>query len=273
MARTSTRTTSTARRTTPALAIYEYKMRVYRRVWRASVFGRILSPILFLLAMGVGLGTLVNRSAGGLAVGDRVVPYLLFVAPAILAVQSMSTGMGESSWPVLGAIRWSGTYDAMLATGARVRDILSSHVAYVATQVGMAAVIFMVVAAAFDGFPSWSAFWCLPVSILLGVAFTTLVVAFSASQEDENGFNLLFRLVQTPLMLFSGTFFPVSQLPVWLQPVAWVTPLWHGVEANRALALGTGSPLGVAGHLAALVGFAALGTWLSMRALTKRLVT
>jgi len=72
-------------------------------------------------------------------------------------------------------------------------------------------------------------------------------------------------------MLFSGTFFPVSQLPGWLQPVAWVTPLWHGVEAERALALGTGSLAGVLGHVAALVGFAAVGWVLALWGLTTRL--
>lgn len=130
----------------------------------------------------------------------------------------------------------------------------------------------MGVAAAFGGFRSWAALWLLPVAGLTGLAFTTLVVAFSARQENDGGFNLLFRLGQTPMMLFSGTFFPISQLPVWLQPLAWVTPLWHGVEANRAIALGTGSLVGILGHLLALAAFAGLGWWLALVSLRKRLV-
>jgi lipooligosaccharide transport system permease protein len=102
------------------------------------------------------------------------------------------------------------------------------------------------------------------VSLLVGLAFATPVTALSSRLENDTGFNLLFRLGQTPLMLFSGTFFPVSQLPGWMQPVAWVTPLWHGVEAERALALGTGSLAGVLGHVAALVGFAAVGWVLAL---------
>lgn len=256
----------------PWVFIYEYQVLVYRRIWRASISSRLLMPLFFLLSMGIGLGTLVNKANGGIQVGDRMVPYLLFVVPAILAVQSMTTGMGESSWPVLGAIKFFGGYHAMLATPARVIDILKAHVAYVATQVAIAAAIFMVVAGVFGGLPSWSALWCLPVSVLLGVAFTTLVVALTARLEDDGGFNVLFRLGQTPMMLFSGTFFPISQLPGWMQPLAWFTPLWHGVEANRALALGTGSLPGVFGHLAALVGFAVLGWVLALRGLQKRLV-
>ena len=175
----------------------------------------------------MGLGSLVNSSSGGIEVGGQTVPYLLFVVPAILAVTCMSTGMGESSWPVLGAIKWFGTYHAMLATPARVVDILLGHCAYVVTMVGLASAIFMVVALAFGGFASWTALWCLPVALLVGLAFATPVTALSSRLENDTGFNVLFRLVQTPLMLFSGTFFPISQLPGWLQPVAWVTPLWH----------------------------------------------
>jgi lipooligosaccharide transport system permease protein len=251
--------------------IYEYNLRVYRRTWRGSLTTKVLTPLLFLLSMGVGLGSLVNSSAGGIEVGGRMVPYLQFVVPAILAVQCMSTGMGESSWPVLGAIKWVGTYYAMLASPARVVDILAGHCAYVVTMVGLASAVFMLVSAAFGGFAAWTALWCLPVSLLVGLAFTTPVTALSSQLENDTGFNLLFRLGQVPLMLFSGTFFPISQLPAWLQPVAWVTPLWHGVEAERALSLGTGSVAGVVGHLAALAAFAAAGWFLALRGLTSRL--
>jgi lipooligosaccharide transport system permease protein len=252
--------------------VYEYNLRVYRRVWRGSLTTKLLTPILFLLSMGVGLGSLVNQSAGGIEVAGTAVPYLLFVVPAILAVQTMSSAMGESSWPVLGAIKWFGTYHAMLATPARVVDILVGHCAFVVTQAGIAAAIFMVVAALFHGFAAWSALWCLPVSLLVALAFAAPVTALSSRLENDTGFNLLFRLGQTPLMLFSGTFFPISQLPDWMQPLAWVTPLWHGVEAERALALGTGTLAGVLGHLAALAVFAAVGWVLALRGLRTRLL-
>jgi lipooligosaccharide transport system permease protein len=252
--------------------VYEYNLRVYRRVWRGSLTTKLLTPVLFLLSMGVGLGSLVNESAGGIQVGETTVPYLLFVVPAILAVQTMSSAMGESSWPVLGAIKWFGTYHAMLATPTRVVDILLGHCAFVVTQAGIAAAIFMVVASLFGGFAAWSALWCLPVSLLVALAFATPVTALSSRLENDTGFNLLFRLGQTPLMLFSGTFFPITQLPDWMQPLAWVTPLWHGVEAERALALGTGSAAGVLGHLGALAAFAAVGWVLALLGLRSRLL-
>ena len=269
-----TTATSSRRAATDAawIPIFEYQMRVYRRTWRGTLFVRFLVPVFFLASMGIGLGSLVNRATGGITVGGRSVPYLLFLVPAILAVQAMNTGMGESSWPVLGAIRWQGTYHAMLASPVQVRDILTAHCLYVALQLTLSSSIFLLVAALFGGFSSWAALWLVPIAVLVGLAFVTPVVAFSATQEDDNGFNLLFRLVQTPLMLFSGTFFPIAQLPLWLQPVAWVTPLWHGVEVSRGVSLGSGSVLGLFGHLAVLLLFVVAGWWLALRSLQKRLV-
>ena len=181
--------------------------------------------------------------------------------------------MGESTYQVLGYIKWNMGYHAMLATPLGVRDILVGHLLSVVGHLTLATTIFMAVAALFGGFSSWWALLCLPIAVLTGMAFTVPIFAFTARQEGDSGFNILFRWIMTPLMLFSGTFFPVDQLPVWMQPVAWLTPLWHGVEAERALALGTGSLPGVAGHLLALAGFAALGWWLALLSLRKRLVS
>jgi lipooligosaccharide transport system permease protein len=98
------------------------------------------------------------------------------------------------------------------------------------------------------------------------------VFAFSAGQESDGGFNILFRFVMTPLFLFSGIFFPIDQLPALIRPIAWITPLWHGVEANRSLALGSPELAVVLGHTAYLLVVIAVGGWLARRAFTKRLV-
>ena len=240
----------------------------YKRTWRGSIFGRVLSPLMFLLSIGLGLGSLVNKSSGG--VGG--VPYLQFVVPGILAAQSMWVAMGESTYPVMGAIRWNEKYHAMLATPIGIKDVLLGHLVYVAMQVTGATAIFIAVAALFGSFSSWWVLLCLPITVLTGMAFAMPVFAFSAKQETDGGFNILFRFIMTPLFLFSGIFFPVDQLPALLRPVAWVTPLWHGVEANRSLALGTPDFAGVAGNTAYLLVVIAVGGWLARRAFTKRLV-
>jgi lipooligosaccharide transport system permease protein len=240
----------------------------YKRTWRGSVFGRFLSPLLFLLSIGLGLGSLVDKSAGG--VGG--VPYLQFVVPGILAAQAMWVAMGESTYQVLGAIRWNMKYHAMLATPIGINDILLGHLAYVAMQITGATVIFLAVAAMFGSFSSWWVLLALPVTVLTGLAFAVPIFAFTATQEGDGGFNILYRFVVTPLFLFSGTFFPTDQLPTFLQPVAWVTPLWHGVEANRSLALGSPDVAGILGHTAYLLIVIHIGALLARHTFTKRLV-
>ena len=218
--------------------------------------------------MGLGLGSLVDKSAGG--VGG--VPYLHFVVPGILAAQAMGVAMGESSYQVLGAIRWNMKYHAMLATPIGIDDILLGHLTYVAMQVTGATAIFIGVAALFGSFASWWVLLALPITVLTGMAFAVPIFAFSAKQEGDGGFNILFRFIITPLFLFSGTFFPIDRLPAVLRVIAWVTPLWHGVEANRSLALGSPDVASVMGHTAYLLFVIAIGGWLARRAFTKRLV-
>jgi lipooligosaccharide transport system permease protein len=112
-----------------------------------------------------------------------------------------------------------------------------------------------------------------PAAVLTGLAFAVPTFALSARLENDNGFSILFRFVVTPLMLFSGTFFPIDQLPVWMQPLAWVTPLWHGVELCRDAATGTAPGwLGLA-HLAVLLVYVGVGWVLARASFTRRLVS
>lgn len=250
-------------------AVMAHHLTVYRRTWKGSIIGRFLSPLFFLLSMGLGLGTLVDTSAGG--VGG--VPYLQYVVPGIIAVQAMWLSFGESTYAVFGYIRWNQMYAAMLATPLRVVEVLGGHLAVIVVHLGVATAIFVAVAALFGAFTSWWVLLAVPVGVLTGMAFAVPTFALAASIERDDAFSLLYRFVVTPLMLFSGTFFPVDQLPVVLQPVAWVTPLWHGVELCRAAA--TGSPPGWAGaaHLAVLIGYVVVGWVLARRQFTRRLVS
>jgi lipooligosaccharide transport system permease protein len=250
------------------LAVFTYFLTVYKRTWRGSIIGRFLSPLFFLLAMGIGLGSLVDDRVGGV----EGLPYLQFVVPAIVATQTMWVAMGESTYQVLGYIKWNMGYHAMLATPMTVRDVLRGHFLAVAAHLTTATAIFMAVASLFGGFGSVAAVFCLPIAILTGMAFATPIFAFTAQQEGDDGINILFRWVVTPLMLFSGTFFPVDQLPGWMQPIAWATPLGHGVEACRAVATGAVSVGLFVGHLLVLVAYAAVGWWLAERSFAKRLV-
>jgi lipooligosaccharide transport system permease protein len=254
------RPTSTTERVEAVMA---HHFLVYRRTWRGSIIGRFLSPLFFLLSMGLGLGALVDDSAGGV---DGL-PYLQFVVPGILAMQAMMTAFGESTYAVMGYIKWNQMYTAMLATPLRVVEVLGGHLAVIAFHLFTGSLIFVVVAAPFGAFASWWVLLAVPVAVLTGLAFAVPMFAFAARLENDNGFSILFRFVVTPLMLFSGTFFPIDQLPVWMQPIAWVTPLWHGVDLSRDAATGTAP-----GLLGAVLAYVAVGWLLARREFTRRLV-
>lgn len=254
--------------------IVGYHLRVLRRVWRGMVYSRLGTPLLSLLAVGWGVGLLVDRGgSGGVPWHGIVLPYAVFVVPAILASMAMMTGFGESSWPVFGAIKWQGTYYAMLATPMRTRDILAGHLAQVGWQLAVGAGAFVALAAPFGVWRSWWVLLAVPVATLAGLAFATLMTAVAARSQTEGWFTAIFRVVATPLMLFSGTYFPIESLPAPLVPVAWATPLWHGVEACRALATGMLDIGPLLGHVLVLVAFCAAGVIWSARELERRLVT
>ena len=250
-------------------AVVAHHLTVYRRTWKGSIIGRFLSPLFFLLSMGLGLGTLVDDSAGGV---DGI-PYLQYVVPGIVAVQAMWLAFGESTYAVFGYIRWNQMYAAMLATPLHVTEVLGGHLTVIAFHLGVATTIFIAVAAVFGSFTSWWVLLAVPVGVLTGMAFAAPTFALAATLESDNGFSLLYRFVVTPLMLFSGIFFPIDQLPLLLQPVAWVTPLWHGVELCRDAATGTPPGWAGLGHLAVLVLYIGVGWLLAHRAFRKRLVS
>lgn len=250
-----------------ALRVYESWLMGYRRTWRGSVVSSVLNPVLYLTALGIGLGKLVNR---GNTLG---IPYIEFVAPGMLAVVSMQIGTFEASYPVMAAIRWTRQYHAILATPLRIRDIVLGHQMYVASRVAAAAGIYLVALVAFDAIRSPWAVLAWPVAILLGVSFSAPVSAFSAWLKNEEGFNALFRFGITPLFLFSGTFFPLARLPHGIRELAYVTPLWHGVDLMRHLTLGTPQLWASVGHVAYMAVWFVGGLWLAERTHTKRLIT
>jgi lipooligosaccharide transport system permease protein len=213
--------------------------------------------------MGIGLGGYVDRS-GGAASSALLggVSYLAFLAPGLLAAGAMQTGAGEASFPVTAHIEWVRQYPAMLASPISVRDIVAGQTAYFAIRLTLVATTFVLVALALGGVAGPGVVLAVPAAVLTGLAFATPVAALAASLRNADKFSLLFRFGITPMFLFSGTFFPVEQLPPLVQPLAWITPLWHGVALTRGLALGTIDGLGVLVHGGVLFAVAALGLWL-----------
>jgi lipooligosaccharide transport system permease protein len=231
----------------------------YRRLWRSSVWSSFLGPVFYLAAMGYGLGSLVDKN-GTASLGG--VPYVVYVAPAILAFQAMNTGMSNASFPVYSSVHWSRIYLAAQATQLRPADINRGHLMFITMRVAMNSACFIVVMAAFGTIRSAWAALLLPVAALTGVAFAAPVAAWAVTLDKDYVMNYVFRFGAVPMMLFSGTFFPVSRLPGWLQPVAYATPLWHAVALCRGLSLGTGlTAWSAAAHVGYLAAIATAGLW------------
>jgi lipooligosaccharide transport system permease protein len=249
------------------LRAYEHWLAQYKRVWRGTIGTSLVNPLLYLAAMGVGLGTIVDKSSNAPA----GVPYLDFIAPGLLAAAAMQTAATESSWPVMGAIKWTRTYYAMTATPLTERDVLIGHQLFVLTRVLTASAAYLLVVAAFGAVNSWLGLLAIPVAVLIGTAFSMPMAAYSATSESDSSFPPIFRFVIVPMFLFSGTFFPVSQMPLALELLAYVTPIWHGVELCRGLMLGTLELLPALGHVAYLLAWTIGGLALARRAYRKRL--
>ena len=186
--------------------------------------------------MGFGLGSLVNRHG---TAGLGGVSYLAFVAPAILATQAMQTAMAESTFPVYGAVKWNRMYIAARATPLRPADIYRGHLLFIVIRLAMNSAVFLAIAAAFGSVHSPWAVAALPAAVLCGLAFAAPVAAWAITVSRDTAFNYALRFGMTPLMLFSGTFFPLSQLPGWLRVVAY---------AHAAVARGGAMPVADAGH-------------------------
>jgi lipooligosaccharide transport system permease protein len=249
---------------------FEHQFLLYRRTWRGSIFNSFLSPILFLLAMGVGLGGYVDRTGGG-ALGQ--VSYLAFLAPGLLAATVMQTAAFEATFPVMGGFVWTKRYHAMHATPLQPREIALGQIAWTATRISLVGAIFVLVMVPFGAVRSPLAILAIPAATLTGLAFATPIAAYAATQKTMTTFNYIFRFGITPLFLFSGTFFPIEQLPAVIQPLAWVTPLYHGVALCRSLALGTigADPVAALVHLAVLAVFIVGGLVAFLVAFDRRL--
>jgi len=252
----------------PSLRVLEHDLLVFRRGWRSYLLSGISQPFLYLLSMGIGLGYYVNRN-GGIPGG---VPYLNYIAPALLVTQAMMIASAESAWPIMGKMTWDKTYQAALNTPVGATSLLAGDLMWIAFRASLLSVLFFAVILLFRAVSSPLAILALPVALLTAMSFAAPIIAFTATQRTDQPFNMLFRFGITPLFLFSGTFFPIENLPLFLRPLAWVTPLYHGVAAARALALGQVDPVGMTIHVAALMAVALLGIAAGRKAFIRRLV-
>jgi len=248
----------------------DYWRTVYRRTWKGSVITSFVQPLFYVAAMGLLLGDYVDAGNAGL---EGAPSYLAFIAPGLLASQAMQIASGEVMWPVMGAIKWNRTYFGMISTPLRISDVVAAHLTFVLFRVATSCAVFALVLAPFDVYRSVpGALVAYLTSVLVGMAFAAPIYAFAAGVKTEQWFALIMRLVVMPLFLFSGAFFPITNLTPWMEGLARITPLWHGVDLARMATLDN-IDWGVATlHIAYLAIMCAGGCWWAVRRLTARMV-
>jgi lipooligosaccharide transport system permease protein len=250
-------------------AVAAWQALSFRRTWRATITTAFLNPIFFLLSVGVLLGNLVDRSGsslGGLS-------YIEFVAPGLLAVVAMQVGTNEAMYPIMAGIRWLRTYHAIVSTPVRVAELVLGTLGWAALRIFVAAVIFTSVAAVGGAFESPLVALAPFAALLCGLAFFAPISIVGAGSEEDFWFPTISRFVIVPMFLFAGTFFPVSQLPDWLEPIAWATPLWHGSTLCRDLATGNVDALPSIVHVGFLAAIVVVGVTASIKVHQRKLET
>ena len=249
----------------------DYWWTVYRRTWRGTIISSFLSPIFYVLALGVLLGGFIDGDPREL---EGATSYLAFIVPGLVAAHAMQTAVGETTYPVMGMIKWQRVYDSMLATPLQIVHVVTAHLLFVAFRVATSCAVFMLVLAPFGVFETWwGPLLAFASQVLVGMVFATLVYGFTARLHSEEGFGVLFRLGVFPLFLFSGAFFPVANLGDVGAWVARLTPLWHGVNLSRMFCVGTVDWPVAAVNAGVLAVLLVLGVRWAITGLTGRLVS
>jgi lipooligosaccharide transport system permease protein len=235
----------------------------YRRNWRATAISSLLQPLLFLVAFGVGFGTLIDASSEAARVTGGM-PYLVYLAPALLVIGAVQTVAFESTYPILSAFRWQRTYWGVAATPITPDQLAVGQLTWIALRLVLSGTAYLLVAGLLGAMSGAGMLAALVFAVLCGMALSAPLMAFSAAQENEGtAFTAVFRFVVVPMMLFSGTFFPISQLPGLIQPLAWISPVWHGTELARGATLGTIALWPALGHVTYLTVLLLVGVLLS----------
>ena len=218
--------------------VAEHRIRGIRSYYKTLLFTAIGSPFMYLFALGVGLATLVDRHNG---LGGT--SYLAFVAPALIASAAVTAAVEECTYPILMGFKWNPIFFGMNAAPISGAQIVNGIFIAVLARLLPTTLIYYLVMLVFGAVPSPLGVLDIPIAVLTGMAFGLVIASYMATVEQEVGQPAFIqRFIIIPLFLFSGTFFPLSQMPIFLQWIGWISPLWHGTELGRVVSYGAVEP-------------------------------
>ena len=215
------------RRTTK---VWSRNFDVFLKTWKVNFFPPLIEALLYLFAIGLGLGTYVKEIDG--------IPYINFIAPAILGMAVMNSAFFECTYGSYVRMYYQKSFDAMIATPLSIEDVIAGELLWGATRSVIYVVIMLPVLAAFGVISLPFALLAIPFAFLGGLMFAGIGMCFTAITPNIDALNYPSFLFITPMVLFSGTFFPLSLMPVILQDIAYVLlPLTHVVAVLRMFTL------------------------------------
>ena len=250
--------------------VAEHRILAMRAYLQTIVATSVGNPLVYLFALGVGLAALVPQ---GIPNGDATISYLAFVAPALLATAAVTVAAEEATYPFMMGFKWNPIFYAMNAAPLSGNQIANGMYIGMLARIVPTTVIYFVVMVLFGAVPSQLGVLGIVTATLTGLAIATLVGSYSATIEEDKGqMAMIMRFGITPMFLFSGTFFPLTQLPVYLQWIGWISPLWHGTELGRVLAYDLAEPEWLtAVHVIVLVVLVIVGWKRTQFVVTRRL--
>ena len=249
------------------LSVWKRNLITYQRIWKVNFITPLVEPLLYILAFGLGFSGLI----GEVHYAGKQLSYTQFIAPALIATAVMWNAFFETTYGSFVRMYYQKTFDGMLATPLSLQEVILAEIVWSATKAVGAASIMLIVLGLLGYVQFPSGLLLLPIALIGGLAMGAVGMLFTGIVPSIDMFNLPIFLFITPMFLFSGTFFPVSNLPGWAQPFALLFPLYHLVELVRLCSLGS-NEAGILSSLAYLVAFFVVFALLALRAMQRRLI-
>ena len=237
---------------------------VFRRVWRAPMFGSLVEPIVYLLAFGYGFGALVSEVAG--------LPYLDFMATGAAAISVLFTGLFPGLINGYFRREENHLYDGLVATPITFAELVTGESAWTGVRTAIVAALTLLVALVFGVALQPTAVLAPVIGFVGGFGFSCIGAAFASRLRSTHQFDFVIAGVVVPMFVVAGTFFPLDDAPTWLRWPAMVNPLTHVTDLFRMVAFGQGTPTTAAVSVGVVVAFSAGAWWLAVRGLEDAMV-
>ena len=244
-------------------SVWKRNLLVWRKLAIASVLGNIADPMLYMLAIGYGLGSFIPDMNG--------MTYIAFIGTGMVCQSAMFTASFEGMYSAFSRMYMQKTWDAIINTPLSLDDVLFAEWVWCATKSVFSVTAILLVILLLGYGQSALAIWILPLGFIVGLCFGAFGLIMNALAPGYDFFTYFFTLVLTPTLLLSGVFFPVEQMPPVLQVVASVLPLKHAIDIARPLLLGH-IPDSLLLHVAVLVAYALAAYYVALVLTRRRLL-